>query len=121
MTTIGKKEKTETNGHDSGERQIQGVQPLALQHDVIYTFTKFTLKEMCNSYLKKKNNTPVLHKTRKTNQSLWKSAQIHQDLKKFKTQLLYEPAESLSDIKPNKLDGCMPTFTTAKLTISPGA
>lgn len=68
MTTIGKKEKTETNGHDSGERQIQGVQPLALQHDVIYTFTKFTLKEMCNSYLKKKQHTSSAQN--KKNQSI---------------------------------------------------
>jgi hypothetical protein len=40
--------RRETSGHDSGDREIQGIQPLTLQHDVIYKFTKFTLKGMCN-------------------------------------------------------------------------
>lgn len=81
---------------DSGEREMQGIQYLTLQHDVIYRFTKFTLKGMCNRYQKaQKNNQqqqqqhPILHKQNKQtkNLSLWKSAQIPQDLKKFKTEL----------------------------------
>lgn len=51
--------------------------------------------------LKNNNNTQFCtNKTKQKNLSLWKSAQIPQDLKKFKTELLYDPAESLSDVYP---------------------